>query len=297
MAISVNFAYSHDLKVCDHATHKNIFTPSSRRATLKICSHSLLSLHKADVPQIWSRHQSSHLYYRRSLPPPHALPPQQQQDPVTPPELPILPTSVVFYAAMTGASIALGKNYNVLSQLQAPLQLQASLPYLGVMLGFLVVSTALAEVLPSFKELKELYQRTLIPQLKVLPLWGLAAMSIGAGVGEEAFFRGVLQSWIVQQAGGIAGTSPEMATAAGVFAASIIFGAAHSVTQSYFIFATAAGAVFGLEYLNCGLLAAAFTHALYDFIAFVAIINYWGGNSGSGSNPPAPPPPPPSKID
>ena len=143
-------------------------------------------------------------------------------------------------------------------------------------MGLFLTSTALAEVIPSFKELKTLYQKTLIPQLQVIPLWGLAVMALGAGIGEEAFFRGVLQPWLSQQALNIPGSSPELAVAAGVLVASVLFGAAHSVTLSYFIFATAAGAVFGIEYLNCGLPAAAFTHAFYDFVAFIAIIKLWG---------------------
>lgn len=57
---------------------------------------------------------------------------------------------------------------------------------------------------------------------------------------------------------------------------SVVFGGAHAVTASYFIFAAAAGAIFGIEYLNCGLPAAAFTHGLYDFIAFVVVIQLWG---------------------
>lgn len=213
----------------------------------------------------------------------HSLPEtSQEQEPAKPqpgPEpsgFPLLPTSVGFYGAMTVASIALGKNYKVLDQLTSPLDLQSTLPYLGAMFGLFLISTALAEVLPSFKELKVIYQRTLIPQLQTIPLWGLAVMALGAGVGEEALFRGVLQPWIAQLAAGAPGTSPVLAVGAGVVAASVLFGAAHSITASYFIFATTAGAIFGIEYLNCGLPAAVFTHALYDFLAFIAVIQLWG---------------------
>jgi membrane protease YdiL (CAAX protease family) len=221
------------------------------------------------------------------LPPPAA----QGQQPA-PPSFPLVPTSVVFYGAMTAAAVALGRTFDVGGQLTAPLRLAESMPYLGVMLGLLVVSTALAEVIPSFKELKALYQTTLIPQLKAVPLWGLAAMAAGAGIGEEALFRGLMQSWIASKAAEVSGTSPELALAAAVVITSIAFGGAHAVTASYFIFAAAAGAIFGIEYINCGLPAAAFTHGLYDFIAFVAVIQLWGGDSdssgggqGDGSSP------------
>ena len=142
--------------------------------------------------------------------------------------------------------------------------------------GLFALSTALSEILPSFKKLKELYQRTLIPQLRQLPVWGLAVLATGAGVGEEALFRGVLQPWVSQVF-----IASDYSVVLGIAATSIVFGAVHSVTLSYFIFATAAGAILGVEYMQHGLPAAAFTHTVYDFIAFVLIIQLWGGKEES----------------
>jgi membrane protease YdiL (CAAX protease family) len=189
-----------------------------------------------------------------------------------------LTTSVAFYGAMFAGSIFLGKKYGLVDQfLNSPLNLKSSLPYMGVMVGLFLVSTLLAEVLPSFKELKLFYQKTLIPQLKRIPLFGLAMMAAGAGIGEEALFRGVLQNWVIEQ---VANTGlAEFSVVLGVFVSSIAFGLAHAITASYFIFALAAGVVFGFQYLNCGLPAAAFTHALYDFIAFIVVIQYWGSKN------------------
>lgn len=73
------------------------------------------------------------------------------------------------------------------------------------------------------------------------PLQGLGLLALGVGVGEETLFRGFLQSAAIQ---GLAGVLPaECATACGLTAASVVFGALHAITPSYFVFATAAGFV------------------------------------------------------
>jgi membrane protease YdiL (CAAX protease family) len=181
---------------------------------------------------------------------------------------------------MAAGSFFFGKKYDLIDQiLHTPLNIESSLPYMGAMAGLFVISTLLAEVLPSFKELKLLYQRTLIPQLKVIPLFGLALMATGAGIGEEALFRGVLQNWVIEQVAH--SYSADISVVSGVFVSSFAFGLAHAITASYFIFAFAAGIVFGIEYLNCGLPAAIFTHGLYDLIAFIVVIQYWGNSSST----------------
>ena len=208
-----------------------------------------------------------------------ALPPNTDQEQRPPQDtFPLLPTSVVFYGAMTAGSIFLGKKYSLLDQfLNTPLQLQEILPYLAVMMGLFAASTALSEILPSFKELKSIYQRLLIPQLESIPLFGLALMSAGAGIGEETLFRGVLQNWVIEGLGSTA--LAEYSVVFGVVASSLAFGLAHAITASYFIFAFAAGVVFSVEYLYCGLPAAAFTHGLYDFIAFILVLQLWGNKN------------------
>lgn len=202
----------------------------------------------------------------------------QQLQANTQPAVVWLSTSIGFYGVMTAGSVFLGRKYGLLDQfLHTPIKLESTLPYMGVMAGLFVISTLLSEVLPSFKELKTLYQRTLIPQLKLIPLFGLALMAAGAGIGEEALFRGVLQNWVMEQVGTT--YLADFSVVLGVLASSFAFGLAHAITASYFIFAFAAGIVFGIEYLNCGLPAAAFTHGLYDLIAFIVVIQLWGNNT------------------
>ena len=177
---------------------------------------------------------------------------------------------------MTGAAVLLGGDFHIGRQLLGPLDFQAAAAFLLPLFGLFALSTALAEVLPAFAELKKLFQEQLVPQLRVIPVWGLAVMAVGAGVGEEALFRGLLQTWLTAA---LPLSSADQAAAAGVAAASLVFGALHALNPAYFCFATAAGLVFGVEYLVAGLPAAAATHAVYDFAAFLLTIRMWGGQS------------------
>lgn len=190
----------------------------------------------------------------------------------------IVGTSVVFYGLMTIGSILLGNavGYDIKSQfLDQKLDLAGSAPYLTVLGIFFALSTGLSEVVPQFKELKQVYQRIFIPTLQDVPLWGLALLAIGAGVGEEAAFRAFLQTWLMEKAANFPAATPASAVATGLMTSSVIFGAAHALTPFYALYATCAGAIFGVEYLTCGLPAAAFTHALYDFVALAVLINLW----------------------
>lgn len=221
----------------------------------------------------------SHMLVTASaIPPPPPPPP-----PIKPERFPLLPTSIFFYGAMTVGSIFLGKDYDVLAQLQSPLDLPATAPYLAAMLASGGLSVVLADTVPALRRLKELYQKALIPSLERVPIWGLAVMSAGAGIGEEALFRALLQAWLVQQLATVPGATSDVAVYTGLIISSVAFGAVHAATPSYFLFATFAGLVFGIEYLNVGLPAAAFTHGLYDFIAFLVIIKLWGSSGADKS--------------
>ena len=63
----------------------------------------------------------------------------------------------------------------------------------------------------------------------------LALVSLVAGVGEELFFRGVLQPTLIGWIG----------IAAGLIAASVVFGLLHAITPTYALLATAVGAYLG----------------------------------------------------
>ncbi|MEK7794399.1 MAG: CPBP family intramembrane glutamic endopeptidase [Candidatus Hydrogenedentota bacterium] len=97
-----------------------------------------------------------------------------------------------------------------------------------------------------------------VRMFKGFAIWELALVSLLAGVGEEALFRGVLQPYL----GGF--MTPWLA----LLIASVAFGVAHSVSQAYTIFATIVGLYLGAIVLVLDDLAlAAAIHALYDFTA------------------------------
>jgi membrane protease YdiL (CAAX protease family) len=79
-----------------------------------------------------------------------------------------------------------------------------------------------------------------------------------AGIGEEALFRGVVQSALL---GRLPGWAAVLVTAAA-------FGAAHALTLTYAVLAALVGAYLGWLHLASGnLLVPILAHALYDFVA------------------------------
>ncbi len=86
-----------------------------------------------------------------------------------------------------------------------------------------------------------------IPTLSAIDI---VLLSIAAGIGEELFFRGMLQSYI------------------GIFGAAMIFGLLHALTPAYFVLATAIGLYFGYLYESTNnLLIPMIGHAAYDVFA------------------------------
>jgi uncharacterized protein len=91
---------------------------------------------------------------------------------------------------------------------------------------------------------------------------GLAAVAVAAGAGEELLFRGALQPLAVRWWGPVAGLA----------VVSVIFGAVHAVTWSYFLFATIVGAYLGWLAVHFDDLAAPIAvHAAYDFAALLVL--------------------------
>ena len=88
----------------------------------------------------------------------------------------------------------------------------------------------------------------------------LALVSVLAGLGEEALFRGVLQTAVGARWGDLAGW----------LAGGLLFGAAHFMTRAYAALAALFGLYLGGLYLWSGnLLVPAAAHAAYDFVLFL----------------------------
>lgn len=90
----------------------------------------------------------------------------------------------------------------------------------------------------------------------------LAIISAAAGIGEELLFRGVLQPWIGMY------SSPLV----GLAIASLLFGAVHAMSTTYFIAATLLGVFLGWMTMTYDdLIGPIVAHALYDFVAIMLI--------------------------
>lgn len=128
------------------------------------------------------------------------------------------------------------------------------------MLAFLLLS--LYSKWQPLVELRKLVEK-LVREMFGNEVWvALAIVSLAAGVGEELLFRGALQSWIGEYTG----------VWVAVLATSVLFGAAHALSLTYFFAATAIGLYLGwlTEYYD-DLVAPMIAHAVYDFVALLVI--------------------------
>jgi membrane protease YdiL (CAAX protease family) len=112
------------------------------------------------------------------------------------------------------------------------------------------------------KQLMESLLRPILGNWSVLQLF---AISLVAGISEEAFFRGAIQGSLSDRVG--------MSLA--LVLASLLFGAAHLITWTYAIIAALIGAYLGLLWIWTGnLLTPMVTHAVYDFAALVYFFRF-----------------------
>ncbi len=92
--------------------------------------------------------------------------------------------------------------------------------------------------------------------------WELLAVAIAAGVGEELLFRGALQPLAIRWLGPLTG----------LIAASVVFGALHAASTTYFVVATLMGLYLGwLAQTYNDLVAPMFVHAAYDWAALAML--------------------------
>src|SRR5579875_455198 len=104
--------------------------------------------------------------------------------------------------------------------------------------------------------------RPLLAPCSWIDLLGISAL---AGLGEEAFFRGVLQEAAVRWFNNVW---------LGILAVSVLFGLVHSITFTYVVLATLMGVYLGCVWLYAdhNLLVIVITHALYDFVVLLWLL-------------------------
>jgi hypothetical protein len=114
--------------------------------------------------------------------------------------------------------------------------------------------------LPPLARIRRLCEEVIRPLFAPCGLAELALISLLAGLGEEALFRGVLQTVLARW----------LATWAAVVLTAVVFGLLHALTPTYALLATLMGAYLGVVWLVAGnLLVVILAHALYDFVVLV----------------------------
>ena len=113
---------------------------------------------------------------------------------------------------------------------------------------------------------------------KVLPIFAncnisdLTIIALLAGTGEELFFRGWLQSALINKFGMLMG----------ILIVSLIFGLAHYLSITYAIYAFLTGLYLGLIYQAFGnLYIVMVIHAVYDFVALMYLLKNAGKKASS----------------
>jgi membrane protease YdiL (CAAX protease family) len=162
----------------------------------------------------------------------------------------------------------------------APRLTPASDMWLRTAVAVLPMLAALAYVTRSrWKPIVDLRTRVeaLVGELFRDASWlGLAVISLAAGVGEEVLFRGALQPIAERWWGPLAGLA----------AGSVLFGAAHALTRTYFIFAVIVGAYLGWLAQHYGeLFTPILVHAVYDFAALLVLKSRTAGHASVSERP------------
>jgi membrane protease YdiL (CAAX protease family) len=108
----------------------------------------------------------------------------------------------------------------------------------------------------------QLVRELFLQHMNHLQLWQLAVIAILAGIGEELFFRGLLQL----------GCSAILPVWIAILVVSLVFALAHAATQTYFWLTFFVAIYFSCLFLLTGNLVVPIAiHALYDFAVFLYI--------------------------
>ncbi|MHB1035789.1 MAG: CPBP family intramembrane glutamic endopeptidase [Pirellulales bacterium] len=114
-----------------------------------------------------------------------------------------------------------------------------------------------------FRQMKQIVDEMLLPLFEECSLLNLALISLVAGLGEELFFRGVIQDGMAARVG----VWPAIAVAA------VLFGLAHPITTTYAVVAGLIGVYLGwIRVESDNLLVPIVAHAAYDFLALAYLV-------------------------
>ena len=118
----------------------------------------------------------------------------------------------------------------------------------------------------TFADIKEALEGKFLPLFQQANWVDIAVISLLAGVGEEALFRGALQDGIAEVVRSQLGDQGAVWFA--LLVASLLFGLVHFITRTYALIAAVIGFYLGAVYLWSGsLIVPIAAHAIYDFFA------------------------------
>lgn len=138
--------------------------------------------------------------------------------------------------------------------------------------------------MPPFPQVRRDVLRLIVPMLRGVTVWQMLLIAVLAGVGEELFFRGLLQPGL----GDWVGVWPAL------ILTSALFGALHWITPTYALLAGLIGLYLGgFMAVSGNLIVPILVHALYDFFALRYLVGLGrglpqeeSGAAGAGGNEP-----------
>ena len=181
-------------------------------------------------------------------------------------------TAVLFESFLAFVAIGLGWAVGVAPWISASWESGSPLEiFRAIGIGALATLPLLAAFLwmqhaqwEGLNDLSEFMERQIIPLFQKATVVELLLISLAAGVGEEALFRGVIQTFLQQLIG--TDNSPVVP----IVLASLLFGVVHFMTKEYFLISAVMGAYLGLWFWWTGdLIVPIVIHALYDWFALV----------------------------
>ena len=136
---------------------------------------------------------------------------------------------------------------------------------MGAAIGVLLyILLAAMSRLPIAKSLKDILAQ-LRPLFKNMNVGQILILALMAGIGEEVFFRGFLQTWL----------SSFMSIELAILAGAIGFGLLHFASVGYFVITTLIGLALGFTYhFSESLLLVITWHSVYDALAIWVISRY-----------------------
>lgn len=128
------------------------------------------------------------------------------------------------------------------------------------------------------ERLRNLIEAEVMPLFAHCKTWELVLISLAAGIGEEALFRGLIQEGLSQ------GIGLPASWGIGLVVASLLFGLVHALSRSYLFIATLVGFYFGVIMIVFeSVVPCIVAHALYDFMALCYMLHRRQRKQSSGA--------------